>query len=118
MLPPNFPFPMPALQPRASIPRPHELQPHLGCREAVTCLPCCCCWRQCCHRRSPHSLPLPLCSEHVLPYLHKLQSIPDGDMYLDALPLLYEAIVLGPASKWAPYLATLPSSYALPVNYR
>ncbi|KAK9804768.1 hypothetical protein WJX72_004331 [[Myrmecia] bisecta] len=43
--------------------------------------------------------------------------LPDADMYLDVLALLYETVVKGNNSEWAPYLRTLPQEYDLPVNY-
>lgn len=56
-------------------------------------------------------------SRQLAPLVDRLRDVPDGDMLLDAVPLLYEALVMGRRSAWAPYLATLPARLQLPVNY-
>eukprot|EP00200_Dunaliella_tertiolecta_P005742 CAMPEP_0202357470 /NCGR_PEP_ID=MMETSP1126-20121109/11483_1 /ASSEMBLY_ACC=CAM_ASM_000457 /TAXON_ID=3047 /ORGANISM="Dunaliella tertiolecta, Strain CCMP1320" /LENGTH=560 /DNA_ID=CAMNT_0048950355 /DNA_START=43 /DNA_END=1726 /DNA_ORIENTATION=- len=43
--------------------------------------------------------------------------MPDGDMHLDTLALIYEAHVRGAKSPWKNYFCTLPKEYDLPLLY-
>lgn len=64
---------------------------------------------------------LSLCSarsEKAGQNMHMLKLVPDGDLHLDTVAMLYEQHVKGVYSPFRHYFCTLPKDYDLPMAFQ